>query len=103
MTSSYPVRSRFDPVPELPRWSLVNYGNKVIYSDFVGVDGWTGTGPLDGPISAPHGGDGYNRLFGDGSAQWVDAEAVNASRPVGDAAPTESELHEYYLLLDVLP
>jgi prepilin-type N-terminal cleavage/methylation domain-containing protein len=103
VNSSYPVRSRFDPVPELPRWSLVNYTNKVIYSDFIGVDGWIGTGPLAGPIRAPHGGDGYNRLFGDDSVQWVDAGTVNATRPVSDAAPAKSELQEYYLLLDVAP
>ena len=103
VNSSYPARARFRPVLGLPRWTLANYSNKVIYSDFIGVDGWSGTGPLAGPIRAPHGGDGYNRLFGDDSVQWVDAEAVNASRPVGVVAPTEDELHEYYLLLDVLP
>jgi type II secretory pathway pseudopilin PulG len=103
VNSSYPARARFRPVLGLPRWTLANYSNKVIYSDFIGVDGWSGTGPLAGSIRAPHGGDGYNRLFGDDSVQWVDAEAVNASRPIGVVAPTEDELQEYYLLLDVLP
>ena len=39
----------------------------------------------------------------DGSAQWVDAGAVDGPRPVGNVAPTGSELNAYYLLLDVLP
>ncbi len=103
VNSSYPARARFRPVLGLPRWTIPNYSNKVIYSDFIGVDGWSGTAPLAGPIRAPHDGDGYNRLFGDDSVQWVDAEAINASRPIGAVAPTEDELHEYYLLLDVLP
>ena len=103
VNSSYPMRARFRPVPGLPRWTILNYTNKVICSDFIGVDGWTGAGPLAGPISAPHGGHGYSRLFGDDSVQWVHAETVNASRPVDATAPDEDELQEYYLLLDVLP
>ena len=105
VNSSYPVRARFGQRPGLPRWTLLNYTNKVIYSDFIGVDGWTGpgAGPLAGPVRAPHGGRGYNRLFGDDSVQWVSAEAVDASRPVTATAPTEGQLQEYYLLLDVLP
>jgi len=103
VNSSYAARTRLRRVLGLPRWTVLNYRNKVIYSDFIGVDGWAGTGPLAGPIRAPHGGHGYNRLFGDDSVQWANADTVNASRPIDATAPTGDELHEYYQLLDVLP
>lgn len=101
--ASYPARSRSDPAMRVVAWSVQNYGNKVIYSDFIGVDGWVGTGRLNGPIHAPHGARGYNRLFGDGSVQWVAADALEALRPIDATMPSPHDLRVYYELLDVLP
>lgn len=73
--SSYPARLlKVDGVPmgSGPAfWKLVAYDQKVIYSDFVGVDGFQGGGIVNATIYAPHEGAGYNRLFGDGSVRWT--------------------------------
>jgi hypothetical protein len=84
-------------------WTLPNHSNKVIYSDFIGVDRWEGRGRLPNGLSAPHDSQGYNRLFGDGSVLWAAGGRLDALRPVGPAEPTLVELMEYYRLLDVLP
>ena len=103
VNSSYPARSRDYPREGLPRWSMLNYTNKVIYSDFIGVDGWPARGRFSDALRAPHDSQGYNRLFGDGLVAWVDSEKINAFRPVDADEPTPEQLHEYYKLLDVLP
>lgn len=103
LNSSYPARSREPPKASPPRWWLSNYTNKVIYSDFIGVDDWPGQGRFVGAIRAPHDSEGYNRLFGDGMVAWVDADAVNALRPVSAQVPNVKQLREYYERLDVLP
>ena len=82
---------------------LDNFSNKVVYSEFLGVDGWDGGGLFSGPIFAPHRGTGYNLLFGDGGVQWVHTPAINSVRPVGKEAPDAESMQNYYLLLDVLP
>ena len=48
-----------------------DYTEKVIYSDFIGVDEFQGGGIIKGWILAPHKGQGYNRLFGDTSVRWT--------------------------------
>ncbi len=53
---------------------MPNYSNKVIYSDFIGVDAWPGRGRFQRQISNPHRSRGYNRLFGDGSVLGGRAE-----------------------------
>ncbi len=80
-----------------------NFTNKVIYSEFLGVDGWEGGDRFQGPLLAPHQGSGYNLLFGDGGVQWVQVTAINSVKLVGKDAPSEEALRDYYLLLDVLP
>jgi len=94
----------------LPSWKTQNYSNRVIYSDFLSVDGWDGRsqrgkygGPLIGPLFAPHSSIGYNRLFGDGSVRWVGQEPLSRLRPITQTAPCTDELNVYYNLLDVLP
>jgi hypothetical protein len=54
-------------------------------------------------IRAPHDSDGYNRLFGEGSVAWLDAEVVHTLRRVDRRVPSAKELHDYYKLLDVVP
>ena len=103
LNSSFAARSREHNKWSLPRWTLLNYGNKVIYSDFVGIDGWPGGGRFQTPIRAPHQSVGCNRLFGDGSVLWADAADINIGRKVGRNTPNARQLYEYYLLLDVLP
>ena len=101
--SSYPPRSReFEP-DRLPRWTMLNYANKIIYSDFIGVDEWPATGRFSGVLNAPHDGKGCNRLFGDGSVSWAGAKPVNDYRQVGLNVPSTKDLKDYYELLDVLP
>jgi hypothetical protein len=87
----------------LPRWTLLSYANKVVYSDFIGVDDWPGSGKFSGHLRAPHRSEGYNRLFGDGSVFWVGDAAVDSVRPVDATPPTHEELYQYYQQLDVLP
>lgn len=103
MRSSYTVRSREYQTHTLGPWTLSNYDGRVIYSDFIGVDNWPATGRLSGTLRAPHDSDGYNRLFGDLSVAWVDADALHARRRVDRNLPTAKDLYEYYKLLDVLP
>ena len=103
LNSSFAARSREYNEWSRPRWTLLNYGNKVIYSDFIGVDDWPGGGRFRTPVRAPHQSQGCNRLFGDGSVLWADVDDINTVRKVGRSAPNAKQLHEYYLLLDVLP
>ena len=102
LNSSYPARFRKPNDPQVPSWTVLNYTNKVIYSDFIGIDDWQGRGRFSKRICAPHRSRGYNRLFGDGSVLWTQADQVNAMRPVTSAEPTADELCRYLLLLDVL-
>ena len=103
-SSSYTARPRGFEAGSHLRWTILNFNNKVIYSDFIGVDGWTGRGRFEhGSLSAPHRSQGYNSLFGDGSVCWVDAEPLNAGREIDAAEPDWEHLNDYYELLDVLP
>jgi len=103
VNSSYPARSLLDPGPRPVAWAVRNFGNRVIYSDFVGVDGWEGRGRWSGHVHAPHDSVGYNRLFGDGAVHWADAQPLNDFRPIDEREPNGDLLRIYYELLDVLP
>lgn len=103
MNSSFAARCRYQSGRPAPRWMLINHANKVIYTDFIGVDGWQGSGPFSETVLAPHAGKGYNRLYGEGSVSWVDAASVEADRPIDAEAPTAAELRNYFQRLDVLP
>lgn len=103
LSSSFATRSR-DYAPDgLPRWTLQNYENKVIYTDFTAVDNWKGHGRLTGTIRAPHSGEGVNRLFGDGAVFWAGDARIQQQRPINSKEPNKKDLAEYYQLLDVLP
>ncbi len=103
LNSSFAVRTRDYPAAQ-PSWRVHNYANKVIFTDFTGVDAWQGTGRFAGAaIHQPHEGEGYNRLFGNGSAVWIAAPRVQQTRPVTDVAPNAQQMHEYHQLLDVVP
>ncbi len=103
MNSSFAARCRYQAGRPAPRWMLINHANKVIYTDFIGVDGWRGSGPFSETVLAPHAGKGYNRLYGEGSVSWVDTADVEADRPIDAEAPTAAELRDYFQRLDVLP
>ncbi|MCE5278341.1 MAG: hypothetical protein ABFD92_01210 [Planctomycetaceae bacterium] len=102
LNSSYTARFVDPGEPQTPRWTVPNYMNKVIYSDFIGVDDWPARGRFQKRLCSPHQRRGYNRLFGDGSVLWTGADPVNAQRPVTGNEPTAEELSQYWLLLDVL-
>ena len=101
--ASFAARCRAQDSGAGPKWRVLSHTNKVIYTDFIGVDDWSGRGRFRLRLRAPHRSTGYNRLFGDGSAQWAPATEINRLRPVGPAEPNAHELLEYFRLLDVLP
>ncbi len=101
--ASFAARSRAHQPNAQPVWAVRHHANKVIYTDFLGVDGWVGGGRFNGQIDAPHEGRGYNRLFGDVAVQWVDAGPINDLRPVGPVVPSAAAMDAYFKLLDVLP
>ena len=103
LNSAFPARPVGVPPGKQPAWTTNNYANKVIYSDFIGVDDWPGQGRFKGAIQAPHNGRIYNRLFGDGSVLAAAAQPLNALRPIDKKMPNPHELTAYYELLDVLP
>lgn len=102
VNSSFPARACHTGAAT-PRWTTLNYGNKVVYSDFIGVDDWPGRGRYREGLQAPHDGAGCNRLFGEGSVGWAPSEPLNRLRPITASEPTMDQLIEYYQLLDVLP
>jgi hypothetical protein len=102
VNASYTTRYRNAAEIQSLRWNVYNFTNKVIYSDFIGVNNWPGRGRFTQRICSPHQGDGYNRLFGDGSVTWVNAAALEATRPINEIEPTSDELKQYFLSLDVL-
>jgi prepilin-type N-terminal cleavage/methylation domain-containing protein len=103
VNSSFASRTRLDIGIRQPAWAARNFGNKVIYADFIGVDGWQPKGRWTEVVRAPHRGVGYNRLFGDGAVNWTFADPLNALRPIDEDEPTAEQIHQYYELLDVLP
>lgn len=104
LNSSFAARPLLQAQSAVPSWRTHNYHNRVIYTDFLGVDKWQGrNGRLIGPLFAAHDGRGYNRLFGDGSVRWVDQGPLQEKRPIRDQLPAATDMNDYYMLLDVLP
>ena len=85
---------------ELANWKLPDYARKVIYSDFIGVDGFKGGGIIVGYLYAPHKGQGFNRLFGDSSVQW--GKPGRLTSKISDRAPSAEMQVNYYKELDIL-
>ncbi|MBI1336227.1 MAG: prepilin-type N-terminal cleavage/methylation domain-containing protein [Phycisphaera sp.] len=79
------------------------YTNKVVFTDFLGVNGYDEDSRFHGTIYATHDGRGCNLLFGDGGVHWVLATAINSMRPVNHDCPSATEMDAYYQLLDILP
>ena len=103
--SSYPARA-YHAVRDVTgdySWKIADYNDKVIYSDFYMVDNWQGGGIINGFINAPHLGEGYNRMFGDGSGRWINAEPLQAVRPINSLTPVATEVVQYYDVLDREP
>jgi prepilin-type N-terminal cleavage/methylation domain-containing protein len=102
---SYPARTAVEKIGGLntlvTEWKLQNYVTNVIYSDFVGVADYQGGGIETGYIYPVHNGDGYNRLFGDGSTRWARPGPV--TRTVSSATPSLLQQLNFYLELDQLP
>jgi prepilin-type processing-associated H-X9-DG protein len=73
----------------------------VIYSDFVGVVGYQGGGIANGNIYPVHDGQGYNRLFGDGSVRWCRPGPLTSR--ITATAPSPLRQMQYFQELDVLP
>jgi prepilin-type N-terminal cleavage/methylation domain-containing protein len=53
------------------KWRLNEYGNKAIYSEYIGLNDWQGGGVTVGKLVSPHDNEGFNFLTGDGSASWM--------------------------------
>ena len=98
--SSYPARAAFENGVLVNEWKVSNYTTNVVYSDFVGVANYKGGQIEAGYIYPVHGGEGYNRLFGDCSARW--ARSRGLTRPVTAVVPSAVQLITYYQELDVL-
>ena len=102
--SSYSARFLADetgrPVGDGP-WRLRDYTTKVLYSDFVGVDGYQGGGITTATILAAHQGRGYNRLFGDSSVLWTPPGPLTSR--IGRSAPPPARMVSYWEELDRLP
>lgn len=80
-------------------WNKLKYGeDKVIYSDFLGVNGYEDSSVVQGVLEAPHGGKGYNRLFGEGSARWAPAEELTIE--IDDQPKTPAQQIQLYEELD---
>ena len=98
--SSYPARFQ-EAGSGAPRWSMLNYTNKVIYSDFIGVNKQASFGRFDGGLRAPHDSKAYTRLFGDGSASWVAPDKIHPNDDLTANNPATGQLRQYYVRLDV--
>lgn len=76
-------------------WRLIDYGDKTIYTDFVGVNKWTNGSVW---IYWPHENSGFNRMNGDMSVKWV--HPGPALKTAGTTTPSDSQLLLMYEELD---
>jgi prepilin-type N-terminal cleavage/methylation domain-containing protein len=101
--SSFPARLLLvngQPMVSVGEWRLKDYANKVLYSDFVGVDGFQGGGIVEFHIYAAHNGEGFNRLFGDGSVRWARPGPLTSR--IGPIAAPPSRQVKFFEELDEL-
>jgi len=83
---------------KLTSWRVTDYTNRVIYSDFVGVDGfYWGSGEA---AFMPHDFEGVNRGFGDGSVRWT-GDATFLSQ-ITNVVPTNPQMLGYWQQMDRL-
>jgi prepilin-type N-terminal cleavage/methylation domain-containing protein len=98
--SSYPGRL-VNATGSTAEWKLTEYTTKVIYSDFIGVKDFQGGGIDQGYIYPVHNDEGYNRLFGDGSARWTTPGRLTSR--ITSSAPNLQRQIAHYEELDELP
>jgi prepilin-type N-terminal cleavage/methylation domain-containing protein len=82
-------------------WKTRDFATNVVYSDFVGIKNYQGGGIEAGFIYPVHQDQGYNRLFGDGSARWAKPGAE--TKKVTSSAQSAAQMVIFYKELDVLP
>lgn len=99
--SSFPARTAFENGALVTQWKLANYITNVVYSDFVGLRDYQGGGIDVGYIYPVHRGEGYNRIFGDGSGRWTRPGPL--TKKISAAVPSAVQMINYYQELDVLP
>lgn len=99
--SSFPCRTAFENGALVTQWKLANYITNVVYSDFVGVQNYQGGGIELGYIYPVHRGEGYNRLFGDGSTRWTRPGLL--TKKISSTVPSPVQMINYYQELDTLP
>ena len=80
---------------QIREWKLVDYGDKTIYTDFVGVNKWTNGSVY---IYWPHKNDGFNRMKGDMSVKWARPGA--ATKTASASTPSDAQLLLMYEELD---
>ena len=101
---SYPARlvdTDNVPMGTTAEWKVQDFVKKVVYSDFVGVVGFQGGGIGQGYIYPVHDGQGYNRLFGDGSVRWTKPGIL--TRQISATAGSPVRQMQYFQELDSLP
>ncbi|HOA73763.1 MAG TPA: prepilin-type N-terminal cleavage/methylation domain-containing protein [Phycisphaerae bacterium] len=88
------------PSGEVVGWRQDEYYQKVIYSDFLGVHGFFNLAVDSTLINSPHDRKGYYRLFGDMSARWKHAAALERLRRINEEPPDGPEMIAYWKELD---
>ncbi|MBI1372515.1 MAG: prepilin-type N-terminal cleavage/methylation domain-containing protein [Phycisphaera sp.] len=89
------AETKIVPANKIIGWRVGDYANKVIYSDFVGTDGFKGGGIQINYIYAPHRGDGFNMLFGDGSVTWANPGKLTSNiTNVGQPTITQAAFYK---------
>jgi prepilin-type N-terminal cleavage/methylation domain-containing protein len=81
-------------------WKARDFVTNVVYSDFVGIKNYQGGGIDSGFIYPVHIDQGYNRLFGDGSARW--ARPGTETKKVSSSVQSAAQMVKFYQELDIL-
>jgi type II secretory pathway pseudopilin PulG len=81
-------------------WKSQDFVTNVVYSDFVGVENYQGGGIDSGRIYPVHQGEGFNRLFGDGSGRW--ARRGPETKKVSSNVQSAAQMVKFYEELDLL-
>ncbi len=102
---SYPARTFTNSAPNGSvqvgtTWKTRNFVTNVVFSDFIGIKNYQGGGIEAGFIYPVHQDQGYNRLFGDGSARWTRAGPL--TKTISSSAPSPAQMINYFKELDTL-
>lgn len=103
INASFRARAFNPALDASPNWSLHHHANKMIYTDFIAVDGWPAQDRFAAPIHAAHGGETIVSLFGDGAAPWINAASLQGIRRIGPTMPSFAQITRYDRLIDLLP